>query len=89
MCLPNFFPYYAFSAKHIDYYSKIDRLFKAGAKGIIATDTIEKGVNSVSVAPVVAVNRQIREFERLLKLMPCFSKRCPLMKAIVFHARKS
>jgi ribose-phosphate pyrophosphokinase len=30
------------------------KLFKAGVKGIIATDTIEKGVSSVSVAPVVA-----------------------------------
>lgn len=30
------------------------RLFKAGVKGIIATDTIEKGVSTVSVAPVIA-----------------------------------
>jgi len=30
------------------------KLFKAGVKDIIATDTIEKGVSSVSVAPVVA-----------------------------------
>ncbi len=30
------------------------RLFKAGVKGIIATDTIDKGVSVVSVAPVIA-----------------------------------
>ncbi len=30
------------------------KLFKAGVKGIIATDTIDKGVSVVSVAPVVA-----------------------------------
>lgn len=30
------------------------KLFKAGVKGIIATDTIEKGVSVVSVAPVIA-----------------------------------
>ncbi len=30
------------------------KLFKAGVKGIIATDTIEKGVSIVSVAPVIA-----------------------------------
>lgn len=30
------------------------KLFKAGVKGIIATDTIDKGVSVVSVAPVIA-----------------------------------
>ena len=30
------------------------KLFKAGVKGIIATDTIDKGVGVVSVAPVIA-----------------------------------
>lgn len=30
------------------------KLFKAGAKGIIATDTIERGLSTVSVAPVIA-----------------------------------
>ncbi|MCE8424944.1 MAG: ribose-phosphate diphosphokinase [Candidatus Methanoperedens sp.] len=30
------------------------RLYKAGVKGIIATDTIEKGVSMVSAAPVIA-----------------------------------
>lgn len=30
------------------------RLFRAGVKGIIATDTIDKGVSAVSVAPVIA-----------------------------------
>lgn len=32
----------------------IAKLFKAGVKGIIATDTIDKGVSVVSVAPVIA-----------------------------------
>jgi ribose-phosphate pyrophosphokinase len=32
----------------------IAKLFKAGVKGIIATDTIDKGVSIVSVAPVIA-----------------------------------
>ena len=32
----------------------VSRLFKAGAKEIIATDTIEKGVSIVSVAPLIA-----------------------------------
>lgn len=30
------------------------KLFKAGVKGIIGTDTIDKGVSAVSVAPVIA-----------------------------------
>lgn len=30
------------------------RLFRAGVKGIIATDTIDRGVSAVSVAPVIA-----------------------------------
>jgi ribose-phosphate pyrophosphokinase len=30
------------------------KLFKAGVKGIIATDTIDKGVSVVTVAPVIA-----------------------------------
>lgn len=30
------------------------KLFKAGVKGIIATDTIDKGVSVVSVAPIIA-----------------------------------
>lgn len=30
------------------------KLFKAGVKGIISTDTIEKGVSTVSAAPVIA-----------------------------------
>lgn len=30
------------------------KLFKAGVKGIIATDTIDKGVSVVSIAPVIA-----------------------------------
>ncbi|HEY9247234.1 MAG TPA: ribose-phosphate diphosphokinase [Candidatus Methanoperedens sp.] len=30
------------------------KLFKAGMKGMIATDTIDKGVSAVSVAPVIA-----------------------------------
>lgn len=32
----------------------VAKLFKAGVKGIIATDTIDKGVSVVSVAPVIA-----------------------------------
>jgi ribose-phosphate pyrophosphokinase len=32
----------------------VTRLFKAGVKEIIATDTIEKGVSIVSVAPLIA-----------------------------------
>jgi len=32
----------------------VSRLFQAGAKDIIATDTIEKGVSVVSVAPIIA-----------------------------------
>lgn len=32
----------------------IMKLFKAGVKGIIATDTIDRGVSVVSVAPVIA-----------------------------------
>lgn len=32
----------------------IAKLFRAGVKGIIATDTIDKGVSVVSVAPVIA-----------------------------------
>jgi ribose-phosphate pyrophosphokinase len=32
----------------------IAKLFKAGVKGIIATDTIDRGVSVVSVAPVIA-----------------------------------
>jgi len=32
----------------------IIKLFKAGVRGIIATDTIEKGVSVVSVSPVIA-----------------------------------
>lgn len=34
--------------------SAVLKLFKAGVKGIIATDTIEKGTSIVSVAPVIA-----------------------------------
>ncbi|MDP2768003.1 MAG: ribose-phosphate pyrophosphokinase, partial [Candidatus Methanoperedens sp.] len=30
------------------------KLFKAGVKGIIATDTIDRAVSVVSVAPVIA-----------------------------------
>ncbi len=34
--------------------SAVLKLFKAGVKGIIATDTIDKSVSTVSVAPVIA-----------------------------------
>jgi ribose-phosphate pyrophosphokinase len=34
--------------------SAVLRLFRAGVRGIIATDTIDKGVSAVSVAPVIA-----------------------------------